>query len=548
MGGHAFTTPGPNGEPPLSTPRMSPSTYIYLKKACYDIVKTHYAKVTCLADAPEKHDFGDIDFLVQGPHSADANSLIAIDLDAKRTLTNSLDFTIAIPYRPRSTDTTRSARCDEAPEFEDEESLSLPEIPPTTAAIVPHAQLLYSSCTSATVKAGDASHYAQVDIRNYPASLSLSWISYLHSYGDLGQILGFLSYDLGITSNDKGFFVRIAQQQRTNWYGSMIFLSRDPSHVMRFLGLDCTSYHAGFRTEAGLFDWVKKSRTAKRFPHSAAPGADDGEATKTKEDVAVKENSEHKRRMETRHLFSRFVKTVLPTLTISGKDISDARTEILHDALVFFDKREEYDTRLRAVLAENADEAGRVLLVELLKGVMKAKKEKVNEVVRGMRNCVRVACASAPPSLPTSHSPCSVKEHPPLPNTILSHESPSCMQSAGGSLLHTATSVAGKEQIRLEISTTLTSDEGDQMRLGCLVDEVSGRLKDGVADWVSAHWEHIKNAERARSKAAKAIRSAVASTTAGMAEDGNGRDSDTAYADTAIATSVGESARSLKQS
>ncbi|KAF1346295.1 hypothetical protein BDV97DRAFT_275033, partial [Delphinella strobiligena] len=321
MGGSAFARPGPKGEPALKTPRMSRDIYEPLKKLCFDVISDHYSTVVCLRDAPEKHDFGDIDFLVQDPMTYDANEQIAKKLNAERTVTNSLDFTLAIP-RPQH----------------EGQGNNLPI-------------------------------YAQLDIRVYPPLLSLPWLSYLHSHGDLGQILGHLSYDLGLTSNDKGFYLRIAEQEKTNWSASMIFLSRDPVAVMKFLGLNTCEYAAGFETEEQLFRW-----------HQSASGEAMG--------ASKLQNSEHKRRMTTRPLFARFIKSYLPNLPLMPTDVSIARKKLLQAALAYFNKEEEYLSRLATALENINDETARVLIVAHLTSTTGLATKYANEIVRGIRHWV----------------------------------------------------------------------------------------------------------------------------------------------------------------
>lgn len=406
MGGSAFARPGPNGEPALNTPRMSRDIYEPLKKLCFDVISDHYSTVVSLHDAPEKHDFGDIDFLVQGPITYDANELIAKELNAKRTVTNSLDFTLAIP-RPQYINHAAivdAVNGDTIPTSDSPfDTTVLPPLPDLPEITLDSVASVFAECSQKDEQENDLPIYAQLDIRVYPQSLSLPWVSYLHSYGDLGQILGYLSYDLGLTSNDKGFFIRIAEQEKTNWNASMIFLSHDPATVMKFLGLDTREYAAGFETEDQLFRWVSTSRTARRYPERVKEDEANNKGQSPSGELLVSskhQNSEHKRRMTTRPLFARFIESYLPNLPLMPTDVATARNKLLQDALVYFRKEEEYLSRLATALEKVNEEKARLLLVAYLTEITGLATKYANEIVRGIRHWVTVI---SPPNSSQEH-------------------------------------------------------------------------------------------------------------------------------------------------
>jgi len=367
---------------------MSPKVYHSLSATCLKVIKDHYRIVEQLEDAPQKKDFGDIDFLVQDPITPDANDHIAQKLKAERTLINSLDFTLAIP-RDNDDDFTPAIEspATETPLCEDKTPLS--SLKETTNQLE----------LGTTPASAQSQIYAQVDIRQYPTDISRNWVKFCHSYGDLGQILGYLSYELGITSNDKGFHVRIAEQESWNRKASMIFLSNDPAVVTRFLGLDWKAYCAGFKTEEELLDWVSKSKTARRYPPrqmqsddaEKSDGVEKSECVKKIHGVEEvdaetrKKSADHRRRMQTRTLFARFITETLPILPLLDIEITTARQDILQEALTFFDKQEEYDGRILQVRARNEEETTRLLMMAELTDVLELKKEKAREVVRAIK-------------------------------------------------------------------------------------------------------------------------------------------------------------------
>lgn len=473
MGGLAFAQPGPNGESPLLTPRMPPKVYHSLSITCLNVIKDHYRIVEQLADAPEKKDFGDIDFLVQDPITPDANEHIARKLKAERTLVNSLDLTLAIP-------------CD-SEDFSPVTQSPASEPPPcdhSTPEDNIHPSLLNEATNKvelgATPSSAQSKIYAQVDIRQYPPDIPLNWVKFCHSYGDLGQILGYLSYELGITSNDKGFHVRIVEQESWNRKASMIFLSDDPAVVTRFLGLDWKLYCAGFKTEGELLDWVSKSKTAKRYPprlsdSDGVENSDDGKKSvgvekndcvekingiREADAETRKESADHRRRILTRPLFARFVTKILPTLPLLDIEITTARQNILQEALVFFDKQQEYDDRILQVRARNEEEAARLLMMAELTDVLELKKEKAREIVRAVKRW--------------------------------------------GSFVH------GKLCIR----DAAAMNPSDEFQLAILLDANRYSLSQEARSWIRENMSVVKELERARAKRAKAEKAKVAALAA----------------------------------
>ncbi|KAL1303013.1 hypothetical protein AAFC00_003328 [Neodothiora populina] len=474
MGGRAFILPGPNGEPALITPRMSRAIYSTLRDKCENVICDYYTVVSTLRDAPEKEDFGDIDFLVQDPRTEEANDKIARALNANRTLANGFDFTFAIPWPDLDHIVTEG-------ENEEHTETGRPGIRSVSGNVTKASASDHDDLEAPVLsQEGSTTNYAQIDIHVCPANLSLAWNQYLHSYGDLGQIIGYLSYDMGLTSNDRGFFVRIEEQEARNWQKSMIFLSRSPEHVMGFLGLDTSKYNEGFDTELEFFEWIREARFARRYQREASRSERDAENAKESRN-AKDDSGDHKRRLQTRRLFTRFIDGILPTFPLVLIPVREARRSFLADALEAFGKEEEYATRIVEVLAANKDEKARVLLADWLSEMTKLSKYKVNEIIRAIRRWATIVPVSEPDPLYTTQL---------------------------GDLGFTANKklIIRDSTVTAQFRSTVTISPGDhQLNLGGFLgpDSEGDGLDERAKEWIAVHWQEVRELERARVRAAK---------------------------------------------
>lgn len=318
MGGNAFAKPGPNGEPSVDTPRMIPEVYQRLKKSALVCVSEHYKRVVSLHDAPGKDTFGDIDIYVASPQSEDAIHQIATSLNAKRIVWNGPGVHLAIPT------------------LDDKDG---------------------NDCT-----------FAQLDLHNCEAS-NMDWMVFMHSYGDVGQILGVCNYDSGFTSNPKGFHVRIEEQEAIGFKASFIHLSNDPNQVMKFLGLDAQAYEQGFTTLNGLFEWLSHCRTISLEAFEDAPL-----------------DSKERHRRETRLMYSKFFEEWMPSAASGRESVEEQdRSTLLHDALKFFGKEAEYEERMVVVREMLAGVRVWPLVIKFLVEDTTMSEKETKEVVRSLQ-------------------------------------------------------------------------------------------------------------------------------------------------------------------
>lgn len=210
MGGQAFTNLKTDTK--IEVPRLSSEIYRQVVADITPKLELVFNRVTIPREGPNKPDFGDIDFLVEGirnPEKADIWGTVKALLGAVYYVPS---HHFAVPY---------------------------PSIP-------------------------DA--YVQIDVELSPGSGTkdgpelFEWTRFMKSDSDLLQIIGVIHRSLGLTCNDKGLHVRVEEVQAYNRKKSMIFLTRDPDKAMEFYGYDKAKYHEGFRNEAELFDWATNGR------------------------------------------------------------------------------------------------------------------------------------------------------------------------------------------------------------------------------------------------------------------------------------------------
>ena len=194
MGGRAF--------PHLHVPLLLPAEYERIRDECTKTLQQFYAQVVCPAEAPEKADHGDVDFLVSDP----------IKGFSLERLKHALKVVEETGHKPKSF----------AVPLSDESKTS----------------------------------YAQIDI-NFCDNTDLQWEIWMSAYGDLFQIISLLLQPIGLRMTDKGLFLRL---KLSTLESSPIFLIKDAAKVREFLGLNEEGYQRGYRTVEELFEWCSRGR------------------------------------------------------------------------------------------------------------------------------------------------------------------------------------------------------------------------------------------------------------------------------------------------
>lgn len=390
MGGGAFAQASAQGEPTLTTPRLTPAQYARLKAIYIKKLQDYFpgAEVACLVEAPEKVDYGDMDICVAIDQRADwvdmANFLGAAGIICHSS-GRIQKCTLGVPIDGSSH--TRHAVVYK--HVNDNKSRKLQPSSVTTA-----------------------DDYAQIDIQVLEPDL-LEWHRFYSSYGDMIGLLGHIVQNLGFTVSDLGLWLRLPELDlsKTISYVNIgdkdgrIFLSKDPNLVMQFLGLSVRNYEQGFQTLNSLYEWLGKCRLLSTYA------------------VKIKRNNAHERNREAkRTVFTGFFQEWLPThlhndedlvdTSISDEDEAAKRTAIicklrltyLEEAVDFFNKREEYD-KLHSAITLIFDNA---TAVDLLKPIIAQHSEKegkaLNEIVRAFRRYVGVGPDGQPYIVDHPHS------------------------------------------------------------------------------------------------------------------------------------------------
>ncbi|PNS21090.1 hypothetical protein CAC42_3428 [Sphaceloma murrayae] len=279
---------------------------------------------------------------------------------------------------------------------------------------------------------GDVKH-AQVDVQQCGANIA--WLSCLQSYGDLWQILGTITRPFGLTVNDKGLFLRIKEGEARDWQASMIALSESPEAVISFFGMDWMVYEAGFTTLDQVFKWISSCRLldVNAFGDTA---------------------TEHrKRNIDTRPMFRRFMDGYIPTL--QARETVLSRDDVLQEALQYFDKHAEYESRHDNIMAENLDLEANALIVDALKPpgeVSKNFNKNVNLAVRAIKRWTKLQ--------------------------------------------------DGEMKLRVEPELEAVQ----QLKLRELLSEERGRLKEEHVRWIKEHFDDLRSVEKQRIKEAKDAR------------------------------------------
>ncbi|OJT13970.1 hypothetical protein TRAPUB_9454 [Trametes pubescens] len=224
MGGNAFKALVPHG----SFPRMPPPVYNALKAALFPPLKTLYSRVVVAREAPEKADYGDLDFVVSGPREGLTHAAVKDALRAAHSVPMAgpriSNYAIALDA------------------FED----------------VAHA---CKHCEGPSEFAGGSTGnvYFQVDVNVCADNVQLERTVFYSSYGDLGLMLGLLVQTAGLSLGIYG--LKLADP-----IGSPLqtfYLSDDTAKILTFLGLSMERWEQGFETQDEVVRWATSSPFAR---------------------------------------------------------------------------------------------------------------------------------------------------------------------------------------------------------------------------------------------------------------------------------------------
>lgn len=334
---------------------------------------------------------------------------------------------------------------------------------------VPSLTSLATTSSDSTPTAAPDVSYAQIDVTVCSSLLHLIWGSFIHSYGDLSQILGAGLRPLDLCLMPSGFVLRIPCIQSANLTSTFantpskktaceLVLTQEPQEVMRFLGLNPTVYALGFATEESAFQWVSSNRyfNQKTFirPQSSDPSSD-GESGNSTPETNSKQRASDRHRKKTRSMYMRFVEGWLPAHPNVGAEVSDDlrnKLVVVNQAVDFFGKRSEYNERIATFEAADAE----ARLWEKIKARITGNKDSVNATIRGLRRWV-----SMDPN----------EKNPELAMQILTEP-------------------------------RMDAEKQPKWSSGCMIEEE-------LLEWVDKHWEPCKKLERERVKGQAEARKAA---------------------------------------
>ncbi|OQO13910.1 hypothetical protein B0A48_00785 [Cryoendolithus antarcticus] len=324
MGGGAFAQAEAPNAVLFRMPRMTIEQYGHLRDvytARLNACSTP-GHVKPLIDAPEKQDYGDIDFhLITTQHTDWAGVASAIGatafLDRGSTAIQKCSFAVAL-------DGDRSNQ------------------PPVEYTLY-HASKARQHPQATDLTEGD---YAQIDVETVPPELE-KWRSFYDAYGDLSGIIGYTTTKFGFSICDKGLRLRLQEfddASKPEWSHfkpvvdeGRIMLSSDVDQVLDFLGLSVKRYHEGFTMMGEVFSWTMDCRMV-----SGPLG-----------ELWKKEAKTYKLKAN-RSMFLDFFETYLPahlaptesSITPASSDqtspIRTHRATLLTEALRHFNKTSEY--------------------------------------------------------------------------------------------------------------------------------------------------------------------------------------------------------------
>jgi hypothetical protein len=339
MGGQAFSSSNPQ----LPTPRMPPEVYAKVLAQTHAVLRKHYSHVESPAEAPGKETYGDVDTLVYGPLDPmwDVSEIgWAVVAENLARVLNAKKFTrqrgnpivnFAIPWPQKDAD---------------------------------------------DVKKEDK--YVQLDVHTSLSLISFKWELFHTAHGDLWNILGSTIRPFGLTVNDQGMHLRIPEVELYDRKRSMVFLTADPSQVLRFLGLDEERWRRQFRSKEEMFEyatgcsmfWVAKEVDKSEFDGDAAGETESavtqdigGQEGGEKEKKKLKHND--RQRISKRPIFKAWIEEFIPRCRERGVfgNARASRDQIRQEAFTVFSVKEEYETRLKAwKLMKHQDDLWRVVI------------------------------------------------------------------------------------------------------------------------------------------------------------------------------------------
>ncbi|KAI9443224.1 hypothetical protein H4582DRAFT_1169908 [Lactarius indigo] len=300
MGGKAFLSLLPD----TTFPRLAPAIYASLESSLLPRLTPLFQYVGVPHEAPEKQDYGDIDFVVACPSASIGHEEIK----------NALCASVCIP----------SAQSD---------GRGTHHFAMRLADFVPSQPT--GANEQVTVETSDV--YVQVDVDIRKDAQDWKNVMFFHAYGDLGMIMGRLAASVGLHLGELG--LKMSSQALVPTYSPTFELSTSMPDIMSFFGLSMERWEAGFATQHETFEWIASSRFY-------VPGQISNSTSRAK--------SRNNRSMYQAYFHwndARLKATAQEGLSLQKQEANDTetcmQTIIGQEALVFFGKQEEHDALVK---------------------------------------------------------------------------------------------------------------------------------------------------------------------------------------------------------
>lgn len=297
MGGKAFLSLLPD----TTFPRLAPAIYASSKSSLLPRLTPLFQYVGVPREAPEKQDYGDIDFVVACPNASIGHEEIK----------NALGANVCIPSAQSDGRGTHNF------------AMRLADLVPSQPT---------GANEQVTAEASDV--YVQVDVNIRKDAQDWKNVMFFHAYGDLGMIMGRLAASVGLHLGELG--LKVSSQALVPTYSPTFELSTSMPDIMSFFGLSMDRWEAGFATQRETFEWIASSRfyvpCQISIPASRAKSRSNRsmyQAYFQWNDARAKATAQH------------------DGLSLQKRETNDTETCILtiigQEALVFFGKQEEHN-------------------------------------------------------------------------------------------------------------------------------------------------------------------------------------------------------------
>ncbi|OAL50218.1 hypothetical protein IQ07DRAFT_653514 [Pyrenochaeta sp. DS3sAY3a] len=181
MGGRAFKR--------LECPRISPEEYHQLKNKITPILRNIFKNVAVPTEMPEKPDYGDIDFLVQGPLQSPGSTNLET-FDWKGTV-DLVKLALGSEYGRRGY-----------------------KVPDTMFFVVPSSR-------------EENAHWIQVDLKVCFKEELFAWEAFRFNYASGSKILGSMLKPLGLVIDPEGIHIRVKEMENENNAGIYLYFAKN---------------------------------------------------------------------------------------------------------------------------------------------------------------------------------------------------------------------------------------------------------------------------------------------------------------------------------